>query len=70
MGTVEIDPSKHPFSAALYNAPKRKEKKVANDWGGGHEEYVGRHRKGSKGCALVLLALAAPLIYGIVEVLS
>ncbi len=34
---------------------------MANDWGGGHEEYVGKHRK-EPGCPLVigvaLLALA------------
>jgi hypothetical protein len=51
-----IDPTKHPFSAALYNKPERREKRVPHEWGGnGKEEYVGKHRKG--GCAVVALLI-------------
>lgn len=41
---------------------------MPHDWDGGRDEYVGKHRK--KGCVLVLIAMAAPIIYGIVEVLT
>jgi hypothetical protein len=56
-----LDPDKHPFSAALYNTPK-----ANHEWGGdGSGGYVGKHRK--KGCltsiALVAVATAAWYVY-------
>lgn len=65
-----LDPRKHPFSAALYNKPQKRRGGMGHDWGGGHDEYVGRHRKGGKGCALVLLAMGLPIVYGIAEWLA
>lgn len=44
---------------------------MAHDWSDPpEEEYVGKHRARSKGCVLVLVAMAMPVIYGIVEVLT
>lgn len=36
---------------------------MANDWGGGHDEYVGRHRK-KDGCFITVVALAALILMG------
>ncbi len=69
MMSRDLDPSKHPFSAALYN--KSGGKNMPHEWGGEpRDEYVGKHRKNSKGCVLVLVAMATPVIYGIVEWLT